>query len=969
MKLLRLLFLIFSFTTTYANTHNLDGARWIGAPGDMQSLYADYLPIFKINCTAHVPLGENASIIYGEGDPRLTNRNFNIYDIEHAADSIALKVKIYGDGHIDIFRYGYHPKDNPASPIATFPFKTSKEATYNLTIASNHGITDFYIDKEKIGQANLNPVGRGSDYLAFPVLAGMKVELPSGNRSWIENINISNYRQPSNILFSCSRRYNASEKIKLPVRSMPMLHAELNIAADKEVKNVSVLSTARGIYDISINGKRITDDYFNPGSTQYNKTHLYDTFNITNLLHSGNNTIDVQLAEGWWCGGSTYIGENWNFFGDRPSFIAKFIVEYTDGNIATFVTEPNTWLCSTDGPVVEGSFFQGEIFDSRKKPSWHPAAEISTDTTANPNIGAWNNLNLRPSFGTRVCAVDTIEAISMSEPRPGVYVYDMGQNMAGVPLLTFYNLPEGCTVTARYAEVLYPDMPQYASNAGMIMTENLRTAMCKDMFISSGRPQETFSPRYTLHGYRFIELTGLESPVPLKSVKAIPLSSITGFKADYHCSDSLVNRLWDNIRWSSLSNFISIPTDCPQRNERLGWMGDISVFSTTATKIADVSALLRQYLQSVRDCTAENGRFPDVAPTGCGFGGLLWGSAGITVPWECFRQYGDTALIKEHYPAMKKYIDYLFAETIDPATGLIVQNRAWGDLADWLSPEYNKTDKSLLWECYLIYDLNLMKQFAEILRLPEDAANYDRLAKERIRFFEDTFVDKSTGKTVHSEFVPSHKGQIIDTQVSYALPIAMGIYNSPEFTKNFVNTITRENNADDGTVCPPYSLMTGFIGTAWIEEALSKINRPDIAYRLLTSTHYPSWLYPVTQGATSVWERLNSYTHKDGFGKNNSMNSFNHYSFGAVGNWLITRSLGINADHSGNIIIAPEPDTSGSLTYASGHVDTSAGRIESAWRIEGGKTIYDITVPSKATIKLPDTAPRQVSAGHYTFEK
>lgn len=967
MKIFKLLIVLLAFGVLQVKATALDGAKWIGAPGDMMPLYANYLPIFKINCKVHVPNGSDASIIYGEGDPRLTNRNFNIYGIENAPDSTAIKVKILGKGQIEVYRYGYHPKDSSTIPIATFPFKTSKDATYTLTIASNHGITDFYINDEKIGQFNINPIGRGSDYLAFPVLADMRIEIPDSN-TWIEDVSISNFRLPSNTLYSNPRRYTASQRIELPVRSMPLLRSEINIAKDKKVKKATAVSTARGIYDMTVNGQRITDDYFFPGSTQYNKTHLYNTFDLTDFLQPGHNTVEVQLAEGWWCGGSTYIGENWNFFGDRPSFISKLTVEYTDGTTESFATNPESWLCSSDGPVVEGSFFQGEILDTRKKPTWKQAVEISTDSTVNTSIGSWENINFRPSFGTRVCGVDTLYAISMSEPRPGVYVYDMGQNMAGVPLLTFSNLSEGDTVSARYAEVLYPDMPQYATNAGMIMTENLRTAMCKDMFISAGKPREVFSPRYTLHGYRFIELTGLDSPLPLESVKAIPLSSITGFKADYKCSDTLVNRLWDNIRWSSLSNFISIPTDCPQRNERLGWMGDISVFSPTATKIADVSALLKQYLQSVRDCTADNGRFPDVAPTGCGFGGLLWGSAGITVPWEHFRQYGDTALVREHYPAMKKYIDYIFAETIDPATGIIVQNRAWGDLADWLSPQYNQTDKSLLWECYLIYDLNLMKNFAEILGLSEDADYYDRLARERTRFFTDTYVDKSTDKTIRSAFEPSRKGEIIDTQASYALPIAMGIYNTPEFTENFVNTLTRESKADDGTLCPPFSLMTGFIGTAWIEEALSKINRPDLAYRLLTSTHYPSWLYPVTQGATSVWERLNSYTHKDGFGKNNSMNSFNHYSFGAVGNWLLTRSLGINTDHSGSILVVPEPDTSGSLSFASGYIDTPAGRIESAWRIEGDKVVYDITVPSPATIKLPGTAPKQVEAGHYTFE-
>lgn len=207
-------------------------------------------------------------------------------------------------------------------------------------------------------------------------------------------------------------------------------------------------------------------------------------------------------------------------------------------------------------------------------------------------------------------------------------------------------------------------------------------------------------------------------------MKAVALSSIDKFKASFECSDTLVNRLWKNILWSTRSNFISIPTDCPQRNERLGWMGDISVYAPTATKIADVSAILRQYLQSVRDCQTPEGKFPDVAPTGVGFGGFLWGSAGITVPYEHFLQYGDTTLVREHYPAMKRYMDYVFDKTIDPQTGVMVQDRAWGDLGDWLSPEYDKNDKSLLWECYLIYDLDIMTYLAKVVGNDTDAAFY-----------------------------------------------------------------------------------------------------------------------------------------------------------------------------------------------------------------------------------------------------
>ncbi len=295
---------------------------------------------------------------------------------------------------------------------------------------------------------------------------------------------------------------------------------------------------------------------------------------------------------------------------------------------------------------------------------------------------------------------------------------------------------------------------------------------------------------------------------------------------------------------------------------------------------------------------------------------------------------------------MKRYVEYILNHTIDPHSGIIVQNHSWGDLGDWLSPEYEKTDKSLLWDCYFIYDLEIMEKIAMIIGNMEDASYFAGLRAERTQHFIDTYVDTPSQKTVCSAFEKDKEGKIIDTQVSYALPIAMEIYQDHDFISNFLKTFERENLADDGTVAPPFSLMTGFIGTAWIMEALTKSGNSDIAYRLLTSRNYPSWLYPVTQGATTIWERLNSYTHKDGFGKNNSMNSFNHYSFGSVGNWLITRSLGINVDKANyKCIIAPEPDLSGSLSEAQGWLETGNGKVYSSWRIKDDNIIFQIEVP------------------------
>jgi alpha-L-rhamnosidase len=401
---------------------------------------------------------------------------------------------------------------------------------------------------------------------------------------------------------------------------------------------------------------------------------------------------------------------------------------------------------------------------------------------------------------------------------------------------------------------------------------------------------------------------------------------------------------------------MSIPTDCPQRNERLGWGGDISVFSRTATYLGDVTQFLRRHMLAMRDIQLENGRFPDVAPLGVGFGETLWGSAGITVAWESYQQYGDKDMLLEHYEAMKKYIEYLVRD-INQETGIFKEKeqKEWWSLGDWLSLEDGKNEKLLFWEAYLIYDLEIMGKMASVLGKNYDAGQFAKLCSERKDFFNKTYIDSVTGKT-------SFRGKIIDTQTSYVLPFAFNIFNDKNndaALKNFITTISRENTADDKTVCPPYSLMTGFIGTAWVNIALSDNERSDIAYRLLQQTTYPSWLYPVEQGATTIWERLNSYTHTNGFGGNNGMNSFNHYSFGAVGAWMYNYSLGIDRDENSPgfkyFILHPEPDPTGQMTFAKGYYDSMYGRIESSWEIKDNICHYRFVIPANtsATVYIP----------------
>lgn len=999
-----------------------NGAKWIGAGDKDRTFYSHYLPVFKLNFSLQLDEASKTTrsgFIYGANDERLMARYKNLYQLENKKDESYIKVELDiapllsgKEAALNIYRAGYHPNDKRDTPYKRFTIpqeiinEHNKYDWHTISLRSNLGFTQFYVDNtdKQIGSVNLNPLGQGGDFIAFPMVGDVGYFVPAGQAASFSKVEIANFRSPSNVITAlqdveCRIDGTASDIFTTftpESHSAPMLRTVF-ASSDAKVKKARLYVTSRGIYEMYLNGRRVGDDYFNPGITQYNKTHLYQTFDVTEYIHSGRNALGALLSEGWWSGGATFTGDNWNFFGDRQSLLAKLVITYADGQEKVIITEPSTWQYYNKGPICYGSFFQGEVYDASRDAKvegwstadydaigWKPACEVTLEgnisTEGNPDkpwVNDYSDFELTGQFGQTVKVKTELTALSVEEARPGVFVYDMGQNMVGVPKIKLSGMKPGTRICLRFAEVKYPDLPEYKDNTGMIMLENIRAAMTQDIYIAKGG-EETILPRFTYHGYRFVEITGIDNPLPVESVKGVVLSSIHELASRYETSNVKVNKLWKNITWSSLANFISIPTDCPQRNERLGWAGDISVFSRTATYLADVPQFLRRYLRSMRDVQREDGRFPDIAPLGGGFGGMLWGSAGITVPWECYQQYGDKVLLTEHYDAMKRYISYILAKTIDSKTNLLVQNRAWGDLCDWLGLEDNRNDKSLLWEAYFIYDLDLMSKIATVLGKNADAEEYRKLHSDRKAFFNSTYLQPETCKTIHSAFIPERQGTLVDTQTSYVLPLVFGIINEEnksKFIKNLMETIVRENKTEQGKCCPPYSLMTGFIGTAWISKALSDNGCNEAAYKLLQQTNYPSWLYSVEQGATTIWERLNSYTHEDGFGGNNRMNSFNHYSFGAVGAWMYNYSLGIERDENSpgfqHFVLKPEVDTAGNMTYAKGYYDSMYGRIESSWKVEKNAVIYQCTVPANttATLYLPATSVKNIVEGNRTLKK
>ncbi|MVM31729.1 Bacterial alpha-L-rhamnosidase [Spirosoma sp. HMF4905] len=1036
------------------------GAHWIGGGNEDLVFFSHYLSVYKFQFGIQFDQATSStkgSFIFGANDRRLMNSSLNLMGRKNAPNEsyIAVELDISkvsntpdGVATLTIYRAGYTNDDKPDVPFKRFEIpqalinQANKYEKHTIFAECNFGLFEFFVDGN--GEANklidksappvtspfaarglnLNPVGSGNNYISFPMLADIGFKTPENQTVYFSEVMVKNYRFPANTLFTENLTQPPHQSIfnapQLTVdkgryvikggaliianpskNAAPMLRSVFTTQT-KPIAKARLYVTARGIYEMYLNGSRISNDYFNPGLTQYNKHQMYQTYDVTGQLKQGQkNAIGAWLSEGWWSGNITYSGESWNYFGDRQSLLSKLLITYADGTEQMITSDPSTWQFFNDGPIRYGSFFQGEVYDGTKEAGikgwslptylakgWKSAVDVPLEGTAymgtfKDGMGRTSTFDYKDAqlvgqMGANATIVKTLTAQKIETVRPGVFVYDMGQNMVGVPQILIKNGKKGQIVTLRYAEVKYPNLPDYKGNEGMVMMENIRAALTQDLYTLKGG-DETIQPRFTFHGYRYLEITGLEQAIPVANIKGLVISSVSQLASSYETSNPLVNKLWQNITWSLRSNFLSIPTDTPARNERMGWSGDISVFSKSATYLTNADLFLRRHLMAMRDVQATNGRFTDVAPMGGGFGGTLWGSAGIVVAWETYRQYGDVALLNEHYEAMKRYVQFLETK-IDKETGILNE----GPLGDWLSPEGNKNDNTLFWMAYFAYDLEIMGKVATLLGKPDEAAQFVKRQSEIKAAWNNIYLDKATHKTIKSgvrtgfmgppneqqQAQKSDKGQLIDTQASYAIPLALGLFNDenkPFGVRYLAETIERKNKDDSGVERPAYSLMTGFIGTASITDALSENDRSAIAYRLLQQQEYPSWLYSVVNGATSIWERLNSYTVENGFGGNNSMNSFNHYSFGAVAAWMYNHSLGIqrHPQQAGfkEIILKPIPDPTKKMTFAKGYYDSNYGRISSEWKIDGTKWIYKTTLPANttATLYLPAQRLNQIT--------
>ena len=704
------------------------------------------------------------------------------------------------------------------------------------------------------------------------------------------------------------------------------LRAEFRVS--KPVRNATLYASALGNFDLHLNGERVADEQFSPGWTDYTKRVYYRTYDVTEQVRTGENALGAILADGWYSGHIGW-GRIRDHYGKLPRFLGQLRIEYADGSIEVIATGPN-WKAAT-GPIREADFLMGESYDARRELTGWDTAGFDAKAWAPVVVGAEKGMAplVQAHPGPPVVVYGEFKAKKITQPTPGVYVLDLGRNFAGVARLTVSG-KAGQQIQLRFAERLNPD--------GTIYTTNLRGARCVDTYICKGDGVETWQPRFTFHGFQYVEATGLTEPPKADTVVGLALSSDTPVAGSFACSDPMLNQLHSNIYYTQRSNFIDIPTDCPQRDERLGWTGDAQVYIRTATLNTDVHAFFTKWLVDLEDGQRKDGQFPMIAPVKVAGddGGPAWSDAGVICPWTVYWVYGDRRVLEQHYRSMVRFVEFCRSRS----TPDLLPPKQFHCFGDWLSINAD-TPKEVIFTAYFAYSTRLTARTAEVLGRADDAARYSELF-ERI-------------KAAFNKAYVAPDGRIQgNTQACYVLALAFDLLDEPQqklAARYLVEDIEKRGN----------HLSTGFIGTKDLMLALSKIGRNDVAYRLLHNDTFPSWGFSIKHGATSIWERWDGWTPEKGF-QDPGMNSFAHYSFGAVYQWIVENVGGIRSEAPGykKIVIAPQVD--GKLTHATVAYNSVRGYIISGWKRDGDRLVFEVTIPANttATVLLPAKMAREI---------
>tara|TARA_R110002096_G_scaffold9533_1_gene37553 strand:- start:56327 stop:59101 length:2775 start_codon:yes stop_codon:yes gene_type:complete len=699
-----------------------------------------------------------------------------------------------------------------------------------------------------------------------------------------------------------------------------------------DVASARLYITAKGVFDVAINGEDVSDDVMPPGYTPYKERIETITYDVTDLIESGQNTIGVELASGWHSGRLGWMKSLW-LDTETPKALCQLELTMKDG-LKEVIISDESWKGTTNGPIRLSEIYDGETYDAN--------LEMEGWTTNNFGDNSWESVNafsvedtirLEPKRHTTVknkIELATKELIK----KDGAAIFDLKQNMVGVPLLKV-PMKKGQTLKVRFAEMLSPD--------GTFYTENYRTAQSTNYYTASEDGVISWSPKFTFHGFRYVELSGYDaSKEPSKDwVTGIVQYSDFEENGTFTSSHEKLNQLQSNIVWGLRGNFFDIPTDCPQRDERMGWTGDAQVFGPTSIFNADVYKFWASWMQSVRESQYDNGGIPFVVPDVLYNNKVSsgWGDVCTIIPWKVYYRTGDIAILEENYEMMKEWVAHHEATSKDYISSM-------NSFADWLQPypangnNKGDTSHSLIGTAFFAHSAKLTAQTAGILGETEEQAKYEALFKSVAEAFENEFFDE-TGKVK----------DVTETQTSYLLALAFDLLSEDKQAnakKHLLETIEAADN----------HLRTGFLGTPLLSQVLDETGEIDLMYKLLFNETYPSWFYSINQGATTIWERWNSYSKEEGFNPM-SMNSLNHYAYGAIGEWMYERIAGIAPLEAGykSIRIAPEPRQP--LTSAAASVNTPYGKVSSSWEVSNNEFKLEVVVPPNTTAKVSIPANTQ----------
>lgn len=709
-------------------------------------------------------------------------------------------------------------------------------------------------------------------------------------------------------------------------RPCPMLRRSFEVR-DK-VKKARIYATCLGLYELHLNGERVGDYLLTPGWTSYNKRLQYQTYDVTDMLKTGTNAVGAVLGDGWYKGNLTW-GDRRNLYGDKSALLFEMHIVYEDGREEVVISDSG-WKWST-GPILMSEIYHGETYDARlKKNGWSTACYDDKEWSAVKML-EYTKENLVAQESVPIRKIQEIQPVEILRTPAGETVIDMGQNMVGWIRLAVEG-PEGTRVTLQHAEVL--------DKEGNFYIDNLRSARQTIQYILKGEGKEVFEPHFTFQGFRYVKVEGYPGRIDPESFIGVVIHSDMEQTGHFECSDEMINKLQHNILWGQKGNFVDVPTDCPQRDERLGWTGDAQVFIRTACFNMNVAPFFTKWLKDLKADQHENGGMPHVIPDVLGkeqHSSAAWGDAAVICPWTLYLCYGDTRVLEQQYESMKAWVEYNHNQAENETL------RTTGfHYGDWLALDSKEgsyvgaTSKDYIATAFYAYSTGILAKTARILNKEQDALEYEVLHQRII----DSF---------RKEFVTPNGRLAVPTQTAYVLALMFDLVDKKD-RKRTVDTLVgylKDNN---------YHLTTGFVGTPYLCHVLTENGYNDIAYKLVQQRDYPSWLYQITKGATTIWEHWDGIK-EDGSFWSKDMNSFNHYAYGSIGDWMYQVMAGIDLDENKpgykHIIINPQPGEG--ISYAKASFNSAYGEISSSWEKKDGKMHMEVIIPpnTTASVTLP----------------